>query len=227
VNELPAPAEKRRAVREMFDRISGRYDLVNRVMTFGLDQRWRKLAISRLEVSKGSRVLDLACGTGDFCNALQTANMNALGLDFSLGMLKNATTSAPLVQADALLLPIRSQSVDAITCGFALRNVTDLNLLFAECARVLRPKGRVAFLEVAEPAGKVTKFGHKIYFNKIVPLIGGLISDRAAYRYLPRSVAYLPEPRALSQQITDAGFTNLERVQVGAGAGQIITATKR
>ena len=227
MSSLPAPSDKRRAVREMFDRISGRYDLVNRVMTFGLDQRWRRRTVAALGLEPRSLVLDLACGTGDLCTALTTAGMRTVGMDLSLGMLQHATTSAPLVQADALTLPIRVRSIDGITCGFALRNVTDVSLLFAECARVLRSGGRVAFLEVAQPRSRVLRAGHGLYFNKIVPAIGGLLSDREAYRYLPRSVVYLPEPRELARRLEAAGFERIERVTVGGGAAQLLTATRR
>ena len=227
MNPLPPPSEKRRAVREMFDRISRRYDLVNRVMTFGLDQRWRRRTVDELALPAGSRVLDLACGTGDLCTSLRAAGIEAVGIDLSFGMLSHATTEAPLIQADALLLPIRPRSADGITCGFALRNVTDPRLLFAECARVLRRGGRVAFLEVAEPEHPVLRKGHTLYFQKVVPAIGGILSDRAAYRYLPSSVVYLPSPRELAEQLDDAGFHEQQRILVGAGAAQIVTATKR
>lgn len=227
MSTLPAPAEKRRAVRDMFDRISGRYDLVNRIMTFGMDRGWRRKTVASLELEPGSLVLDLACGTGDLANVLVAAGMRTIGMDLSLGMLQHATTTVPLAQADALTLPLRNRSLDGITCGFALRNVTDLTLLFAECARVLRPGGRAAFLEVDQPKSKVLRFGHGIYFNRVVPAVGGLISDRAAYRYLPRSVAYLPEPRTIAAMLQAARFGDLERRVVGAGAAQILTATKR
>jgi demethylmenaquinone methyltransferase/2-methoxy-6-polyprenyl-1,4-benzoquinol methylase len=224
---LPAAGDKRRAVREMFDRISGRYDLVNRIMTFGVDQRWRRRTVASLELERGARVLDLACGTGDLCTLLAADGMRPIGMDLSLGMLTHATTSAPLAQADALQLPVRSSSVDAITCGFGLRNVTDPVLLFAECARTLRRGGRAAFLEIAEPENRVLRAGHSIYFKRIMPLIGGMLSDRQAYRYLPSSVIYLPSPRQLGEMLAAAGFGDVERVLVGGGAAQIVTATKR
>lgn len=223
---LPTGPEKARAVRTMFDSIAARYDLVNRVMTFGLDVAWRKRAVAALQLKPGARVLDLACGTGDFCRELSKAGYRPVGVDFAYRMLAEARTTAPLVQADILALPFAPASADGVTCGFALRNVVDLRALFDELARVVRPGGAIALLEVAEPDNRVLHAGHKVYFNKVVPLIGGMLSDRAAYRYLPRSVAYLPEPAAMLEMLEQAGFTDVRRDVVRTGAAQIITATR-
>ena len=121
----------------MFDAIAPRYDLVNRIMTFRLDVRWRQRAVLRLGLPAGSTVLDLACGTGDLCRDLETAGPRAVGMDLSWGMLSATTTDAPLVHADALRLPVADQSVDGITCGFALRNLTALEPFLSELVRVL------------------------------------------------------------------------------------------
>ena len=137
----------------MFDRISSRYDLVNRVMTFGMDVGWRRRAVRELRLPGDALVADLACGTGDLCNELVASGYRTIGFDFSHGMLRNARTQAPVVEADVLRLPLADGRMDGATCGFALRNVTDLTELFAETARVLRPGGRVAFLETSEPDG--------------------------------------------------------------------------
>jgi len=139
---LPDPSEKARVVRGMFDRISSRYDLVNRVMTFGMDVGWRRRAVGELRLPGEALVADLACGTGDLCNELLASGYRTLGFDFSHGMLRNARTKAPVVEADVLRLPLADGRLDGATCGFALRNVTDLTELFAETARVLRPGGR-------------------------------------------------------------------------------------
>ncbi|MFB3739801.1 MAG: isochorismate synthase [Candidatus Velamenicoccus archaeovorus] len=130
MTDLPTGAEKARRVRSMFDAIAGRYDLVNRLMTLGLDVGWRRTAVAELRLPGGALVADLACGTGDLCTELRTSGYRAVGFDFSRGMLEAATTSAPLVQADVLCLPLRDASVDGATSGFALRNVTDLGALF-------------------------------------------------------------------------------------------------
>ena len=224
---LPQGEEKAAAVRSMFDAIAPRYDLVNRIMTFRLDVRWRRLAVGSLALRRDSRVLDLACGTGDLCRELDAAGLTPFGVDLSFGMLAAARTNAPLVQGDALRLPVRDGAVDGVTCGFALRNLVDLAPFFAELRRVLRPGGRIALLEVAEPANPVLRWGHGIYFGKVVPKIGGLLSDASAYRYLPRSVAYLPDPEDMRAMIADAGFTAVERRLLSGGISQLLTGTRR
>jgi demethylmenaquinone methyltransferase/2-methoxy-6-polyprenyl-1,4-benzoquinol methylase len=211
----------------MFDRISTRYDLVNRVMTFGMDVGWRRRAVRELRLPGGALVADLACGTGDLCDELLTGGYRAVGFDFSHGMLRNAGTSAPLVEADALRLPLADGGVDGATCGFALRNVTEVTALFAETARVLRPGGRATFLETSEPDGRLLRAGHAVYFKRIVPLIGGALSDRDAYRYLPRSMAYLPEPARLLSMLAQAGFAGVERIALGGGVAQLLVGTRR
>lgn len=224
---LPDPGEKARVVRGMFDRISARYDLVNRVMTFGMDVGWRRRAVRELRLPGRALVADLACGTGDLCDELLTGGYRAMGFDFSHGMLLHARTAAPVVEADALRLPLADGSVDGATCGFALRNVTDLATLFAETARVLRTGGRVAFLETSEPDGRVLRAGHAVYFKRIVPMIGGALSDRDAYRYLPRSMAYLPGPDRLVAMLREAGFGAVERKPLGGGVAQLLVGTRR
>ena len=224
---LPDPTEKARVVRGMFDRISGRYDLVNRVMTFGMDVGWRRRTVGELRLPGGGLVVDLACGTGDLCDELLAGGYRAVGFDFSHGMLSNAHTPAPVVEADVLALPLADGGADGATCGFALRNVTDVGRLFAETARVLRTGGRVAFLETAEPDGRLLRAGHALYFRRIVPLIGGALSDGEAYRYLPRSTAYLPEPGRLRSMLGDAGFVEVERIALGGGAAQLLVGTRR
>ena len=194
---LPEGDEKARTVRRLFDTISPRYDLVNRVMTLGMDVGWRRRTVRELALPAGSRILDLACGTGDLCRELLAAGHRPVGFDFSHGMLLAAKTDAPLVEADILQLPVRDASADGATCGFALRNVVSLEGLFAELARVVRPGGRIALLETAEPEGRVMRLGHRVYFRGVVPVIGGLLSNREAYSYLPRSTAYLPAPGEL------------------------------
>ncbi|HEY8523852.1 MAG TPA: ubiquinone/menaquinone biosynthesis methyltransferase [Acidimicrobiales bacterium] len=224
---LPQGDDKVRAVRSMFDAIAPRYDLVNRIMTFRMDVGWRRRAVRSLALRRGSVVADLACGTGDLCVELESAGLAPIGIDLSFGMLAAARTDAPLVQGDALRLPLRSGSVDGVTCGFALRNLVELPPFLAELARVVRPGGRIALLEVATPPNPLLRFGHGLYFGKVVPLIGGLLSDPAAYRYLPRSVAYLPEPDELLGMVADAGFADVDRRLLSAGIAQLITGARR
>jgi demethylmenaquinone methyltransferase / 2-methoxy-6-polyprenyl-1,4-benzoquinol methylase len=225
-HSLPAAEDKPRAVRSMFDSIAHRYDLVNRVMTFGLDVGWRRRAVRELQLERAALVLDVACGTGDFCRELERAGMVAVGVDFSSGMLAAARTDAPLLQGDALTLPVAPGALDGITCGFALRNVADIRALFGEFARTLRTGGRIAALEVAEPASGLLRAGHSLYFKKVVPVIGGLLSDRSAYRYLPESAAYLPSPAELVRIIEVAGFTQVRRTALALGAAQLLTGTR-
>ncbi|HVV36870.1 MAG TPA: ubiquinone/menaquinone biosynthesis methyltransferase [Acidimicrobiales bacterium] len=223
---LPEGEEKVHAVGAMFDAIAPRYDLVNRVMTFRMDVRWRRRTLDSLQLGGGARVLDIAAGTGDLCREMEHRGMAPIALDLSAGMLANARTAAPLVQSDARFLPIATAAMDGVTCGLALRNLVDLDACFAEMARVLRPGGSLALLEVSTPTNPVLAFGHRVYFGRVVPMIGGLFSDPAAYRYLPRSVAYLPPTPELLAMIERAGFTSVERQQLSTGIAQLITARR-
>ncbi len=223
---LPEGEEKAHAVRRLFDTISPRYDLVNRVMTFGMDVGWRRRTVRELALPAGSRIFDLACGTGDLCRELTTAGHRPVGFDFSHGMLRAARTPAPLVEADVLRLPVGAASADGATCGFALRNVVSLDALFTELARVVRPRGRISLLETAEPEGHLLRLGHRLYFRRIVPTIGGLLSDREAYAYLPRSTAYLPPPAELLSILRAAGFADARRLPLSGGITQLLVATR-
>ncbi len=223
---LPEGAEKARMVRNMFDAIAPRYDLVNRIMTFRLDVRWRRRAVRDLALAPGSLVLDLASGTGDLCIDLRRAGLTPVSMDLSYGMLANDRSGAPRAQADILRLPVPDSSVDGIICGFALRNLVDLDEFFAECARVIRPGGRVALLDVGIPHNPVIRFGNNIYFGKIVPRIGALLSDGPAYRYLPKSVAYLPERAELVGRLRAAGFADATHHQLSGGLTQLMVGTR-
>ncbi|MGC1513185.1 MAG: ubiquinone/menaquinone biosynthesis methyltransferase [Acidimicrobiales bacterium] len=223
---LPHGDEKATAVRAMFDAIAPRYDLVNRIMTFRLDTRWRRRTVAALDLPRGSLVLDLAAGTGDLCRDLQASGHRPVGVDVSFGMLRAARTTAPLVQADATVLPFPPASADGATCGLAMRNLVDLRAFFEELARVVKPGGRIALLEVAEPPNPIMRWGHGVYFGKVVPLIGGLLSDANAYRYLPRSVAYLPETGELMAMLRGAGFRDAARHLLSGGISQLLVASR-
>lgn len=224
--ELPAGEEKAVAVRGLFDAIAGRYDLVNRVMTLGMDVGWRRRAVRELHLPGGSLVADLACGTGDLCRELTTAGYRAVGFDFSHGMLTNARTDAPLVEADICRLPLSDAAVDGVSCGFALRNVVSLPELFDELARAVRPGGRIALLDASAPDHRLLRAGHAVYFRRVVPLIGGLLSNRAAYSYLPRSMAYLPAAEELMRMLRGAGFADARRLQLSGGIVQLLAGTR-
>jgi len=225
--ELPQGDAKAKVVQNMFDAIAPRYDLVNRIMTFRLDTRWRKIAVRKLALSKGARVLDLASGTGDLCVDLRKAGLTPLSFDMSFGMLAADHSKAPRVQADILRLPIANQSVDGVTCGFALRNLVDLNVFFHEIARVTKSGGRIALLDVSTPTNPLIRWGNSVYFGKVVPRIGGLLSNRAAYNYLPKSVAYLPSPEQLVTMLQNAGFEHVRHEQLSGGLTQLMHATKK
>jgi demethylmenaquinone methyltransferase / 2-methoxy-6-polyprenyl-1,4-benzoquinol methylase len=223
---LPTEEHKAEVVEAMFDRIAPRYDRLNRVLTFRLDVAWRRKTVRALALPAGSTVLDLACGTGDLCRDLDAAGLRPIGADFSAGMLAAARTTAPLVRADVMQLPVPGRSVDGITCGFALRNFVSLDQFFAECARVLRVGGRFALVDVAEPEQALLRAGHNLYFRHVVPWVGGLLSDRAAYSYLPASTAYLPPPAELLARLQRHGFAAVRRITLGLGAAQLLTGAR-
>ena len=231
VEGLPSGEEKRRAVRDMFDRIAPRYDRLNRLLSLRLDQRWRREALRALGPGPGPGdiLLDLACGTGDFLELYGRRGGRAIGVDFSAGMLRVAGgrgVPGALLQGDASCLPLADGSATILTCGFALRNFVSLEDVIREVARVLAPGGRIALLEVDEPRSSLLRAGHGFYFNRLVPLIGGLLSDQSAYRYLPRSVSYLPPETELLEMIARAGFTRVAKRRLSGGIVQLLTAER-
>jgi demethylmenaquinone methyltransferase/2-methoxy-6-polyprenyl-1,4-benzoquinol methylase len=210
----------------MFDAIAPRYDLVNRLMTFGLDQSWRRATVAALALPPGSLLLDVACGTGDLTRLAQRRHYRVFGADLSGGMLAANRSGAPLLQADCSQLPFADGTFDGLVCGYALRNFTDLAGALAETARVLRPGGRVAILEVDAPRSTVLRTGYDIWFKKVVPRLGAALSDREAYDYLPRSVAYLPPTSDLRRMMADAGYSGVGIRPLAGGLSQLIYATK-
>jgi len=227
---LPPLSEKSARVRAMFDRIAFRYDRLNRLLTLGLDQHWRRVALDWIGVGSGDRVVDLACGTGDLAELATQRGARVLGVDFSLAMLRGCHArgvGAELVQADGEALPLPDAVASAATCGFALRNFVNLPRIFEELARVLEPGGRVAFIEVDRPRSKLLRFAHSLYFDRFVPLIGGLLSDRVAYAYLPKSTVYLPPTNELLELLEAAGFEQARHRSLMLGAVQIVTGVRR
>lgn len=223
---LPVGDEKADAVRQMFDTIAPRYDLVNRIMTFRLDVRWRRKAVRLLGLPLESVMLDLASGTGDLCMDLTAAGHRPVSVDFSFGMLAADRSGSPRVQADILRMPFADASVDGVTCGFALRNLVDLPSFFNEVGRVVRPGGRIALLDVGVPSNSLLRAGHGFYFGKVVPKIGSLLSNAPAYRYLPKSVAYLPTAHVMVDALRAAGFEDADHRLLSGGITQLLLGTR-
>lgn len=229
LGDLPTGEEKRVRVRDMFDRIAPRYDALNRVMSVGMDQRWRRRALDKIGVGEGDLVVDLACGTGDFCELVEERGARVVGVDFAIQMLKQGRTRGlgfPSVQGDGEWLPFRTASADVVTCGFALRNFVSLEGVLREVARILKPGGRVALIDVDRPAWRPIRAAHSLYFDRVVPFVGGLVSDRKAYAYLPQSTAYLPPPDVLRAMLSGAGFLEIERETLFLGSAQILTGVR-
>jgi demethylmenaquinone methyltransferase / 2-methoxy-6-polyprenyl-1,4-benzoquinol methylase len=194
-------------VRAMFDRIAPVYDPMNRLMTAGLDRRWRRSTAAAV-VRPGDRVLDACCGTGDLAVAAAEAGGEVVGLDFSPRMLERArrkSASVEWVRGDMLALPFADESFDAVTVGFGIRNVEDLDAGLRELARVLKPGGRLGCLEITRPRGALRPF-FRLWFDGLVPLAGKVLPGGVAYTYLPASVRRFPGPEDLAAAMRRAGF---------------------
>ena len=216
------------AVRTMFDRIAPVYDAMNRVMTMGLDRRWRRLAAEAV-VQDGNEVLDACCGTGDLAVADERAGGDVTGLDFSERMLDRArpkSAAASWVRGDVLAMPFRDASFDVVTVGFGIRNVEDLEAGLRELARVLRPGGRLGCLEITRPRGALRPF-FRLWFDGLVPLAGKLLPGGVAYSYLPASVRRFPGPEDLADAMRRAGFDEVGWRLLGGGIVALHTAVKR
>ena len=208
------------AVRRMFDRIAPVYDVMNRVMTAGLDLRWRRLTAEAV-VRRGDRVLDACCGTGDLAVAAEREGGIVTGLDFSPRMLERARRKSETVtwiEGDLLELPFEDGSFDAATVGFGVRNVADLEAGLAELQRVLRPGGRLAILEITQPRGVLRPF-FSLWFERIVPLLGKVLPGGKAYTYLPASVRRFPGAEELAALLEQRGF---EQVRFRLLGGTIV-----
>jgi demethylmenaquinone methyltransferase/2-methoxy-6-polyprenyl-1,4-benzoquinol methylase len=215
------------AVRGMFDRIAPVYDLMNRVMTAGLDQRWRRLAVS-LVVWPGDRVLDACCGTGDLAVAAERRGGRVVGLDFSEQMLERARKKSGTIEwvrGDALALPFEEGEFDAATVGFGVRNLEDLEAGLRELNRVLRSGGKVAVLEITRPSGVLRPF-FRLWFDVLVPLAGRVLPGGKAYTYLPASVRRFPGAGDLSTLMGRAGFEDVAYRLLGGGSVALHTGMK-
>ena len=212
----------------MFDRISPVYDVMNHAMTVGLDRRWRRLA-AEAAVRPGTKVLDACCGTGDLALADERAGGEVTGLDFSERMLERARQKSQTVEwvlGDVTALPFPDQSFGAVTVGFGIRNVPDLEAGLAELARVLAPGGRIACLEITRPSGLLRPF-FRLWFDGLVPLAGKVLPGGRAYTYLPASVRRFPGPADLAAAFQRAGFDGVGWKLLGGGIVALHVGTKR
>jgi demethylmenaquinone methyltransferase/2-methoxy-6-polyprenyl-1,4-benzoquinol methylase len=217
-------------VRAMFDRIAGVYDRMNRVMTVGLDQQWRRRAADLSAVGPGDRALDVATGTGDLAVELAGRGASVTGLDFSEAMLVLAREKAPaidFVRGNALELPFQDGEFDAVTVGFGARNFADLERGVREMARVTRVGGRVVILEITTPRKPPLAWFFRIWFDRLVPALGRFAGDTDAYRYLPSSVRRFPGPRDLGALLASAGLTDVRWVLTAGGIIAIHAGTRR
>jgi len=212
----------------MFDRISRFYDFMNRAMTLGLDRRWRRLAAEAV-VRPGDEVLDACCGTGDLALAAERAGGRVTGVDFSERMLERARAKSQTVEwvlADVTALSFSDGSFDAVTVGFGIRNVPDLEAGLGELARVLRPGGRIACLEITRPEGILRPF-FRLWFDGLIPLAGKVLPGGRAYTYLPASVRRFPGPSDLASAFGRAGFEGVGWKLMGGGIVALHVGTRR
>jgi demethylmenaquinone methyltransferase/2-methoxy-6-polyprenyl-1,4-benzoquinol methylase len=233
MSALPAEDEKAVYVERMFSRIAAGYDHMNGVMTFGMDRGWRNAAVGAIAPPVGGRTLDVGTGTGDFLPILSawTRNGQTVGVDFALPMMQAGSAKlgehTAFVAGDALVLPFADESFDAITTGFVVRNVVDIQAAFAEMFRVARPGGMLACLEVARPRNPLLRFGHALYFQRLVPVLARLLgADPTAYTYLPQSAQRFPPPEALARIMHHAGWRDVVYRFYGMGAVAIHVGRK-
>ena len=214
----------------MFDRIAGVYDLMNSVMTAGLHHRWRRRAVDLAQVGPGSKVLDVATGTGDLAIEAAARGAEVIGSDFSEGMLERARVKAPAItfeQGDALELSYADGRFDAATVGFGARNFADLEQGLREMARVVRPGGKVVVLEITTPQHPPLSTFFSLWFDRIVPLVGRMAGDPDAYSYLPNSVKRFPRPEGLAATMARAGLCDIRWILTAGGIIAIHVGTVR
>ncbi len=231
-------SDKGRGVRRMFDTIAPRYDLLNRLLSFGIDRRWRRYAVAQLDIPKGGRALDIATGTCDV--ALEIAgntdpSVTIVGEDFTQGMLVHGQKKLDLsplgqritlVNAPCEAIPHPDESFDAITIAFGIRNVVDREQGLREMVRVLKPGGRAVILEFSNPRSRVFRSLYYFYFRHLLPAIGGLFSQRSAYQYLPDSVLEFPAQEKFCEMMKDAGFSRVDFSDLTFGISTVYVGDK-
>ena len=236
--ESATTTEQARRVREMFATIAARYDLLNHVLSGNIDKRWRRRVAKTLSVTlsdRDARVLDVACGTGDLSLTLcENGQARIVGIDFCRPMLDIAASKAtrlgtliPFVEGDALDLPFGDRSFEAVTIAFGLRNLASVEAGFRELLRVLKPGGKVAVLEFSKPGAPMLRSLFKIYFTRVLPLLGGLISgSKSAYQYLPDSVSRFPDQSELASVMKEAGFEEISFENLTGGIAALHLGTR-
>jgi demethylmenaquinone methyltransferase/2-methoxy-6-polyprenyl-1,4-benzoquinol methylase len=230
--------EKGRGIRDMFDRIAPRYDLLNRLLSLGIDRRWRRFAVKQLQVPEQGMVLDIATGTGDVALeiARQTpASVQIVGSDFTQGMLvlgQEKVVGSPyrdrivMVNNPCEAIPHPDGIFDGVTIAFGIRNVVDRQKGLGEMARVLKPGGRAVILEFAEPCNRLFRAVYYFYFLRVLPWVGGLLSQRSAYQYLPDSVLEFPDRETFKQMMGDAGFAEVSIHDLTGGIATVTVGVK-
>ncbi|MDQ6653792.1 MAG: bifunctional demethylmenaquinone methyltransferase/2-methoxy-6-polyprenyl-1,4-benzoquinol methylase UbiE [Acidobacteriota bacterium] len=239
--ESTRKVEHSRRVREMFATIAARYDLLNHLLSGNIDSRWRRLVAKKLYASlagtglRGLRILDVACGTGDLSITLcEGGEAQIVGIDFCRPMLDIAVSKAskhgfrvPFIEADALDLPFCDRSFDGATIAFGLRNLASVDAGFRELLRILKPGGRVAVLEFSKAKTPILRSVFRIYFTKVLPVFGGLISgSRSAYQYLPESVLRFPGQQELASIMKEAGFEEITFINLTGGIAALHLGTR-
>lgn len=231
-------SRKGEQVQQMFGAIAPRYDFLNRLLSLGIDQRWRRFAISKVKWTEGGTVLDVATGTGDVALTMAAAtppSVKIVGLDFCKEMIdlgKEKVRSSPF--ADRITLgvapceeiPYPDGTFDSVTIAFGIRNVVDRKLGLAEMLRVLKSGGRVVILEFSTPRSAIFRSLYHFYFLKVLPLIGGLFSDFSAYKYLPDSVLEFPSQEEFARMMKDVGFTNVVHHDLTGGIATVYVGEK-
>jgi demethylmenaquinone methyltransferase / 2-methoxy-6-polyprenyl-1,4-benzoquinol methylase len=216
-------------VRAMFDRIARVYDQMNSVMTAGMHHRWRRRAADLAQVGPGSRALDVATGTGDLAQELAGRGASVTGMDFSPAMLALAREKAPGIEfeeGDALALRYDDGDFDAVTVGFGARNFSDLDRGLREMARVTKPDGRVVVLEITTPQRPPLSWFFRLWFDRVVPVLGRLAGDSDAYTYLPSSVRRFPSPEELAERMAGAGLRDVRWILTAGGIIAIHAGTR-
>ncbi len=226
-----SPQERKRFIRRTFDSIAGTYDILNRILSFGVDISWRRFAVGLLGDITGRKALDICCGTGDFTDLLSKKGASVVSLDFSLEMLDRGIASGRIadypVAADATRLPFKGNRFDAAVIAFGVRNIPDLNVFIDECFRVLRQGGDLVIVELTRPGNIIMRAAYRAYLFIGIPVIGGLVSGKlTAYRYLSKTIASFIDPENLGRMLERGGFTGVGIHRKFFGVATVIRCRK-